>query len=312
MRNDVALDQTEKLYQRTVPVSGRIYSFDNVSKKYSMPVTPVRGKIQCFNPHIHEDVELITVFKGTVYMTLDQEQIAVHESETVIANSYVVHEGYIRTDEPFVQYSFCRFNIGMFSMMQVNQLSSVIGRISAGLLRFPTKVSELVQEKEGLQTHISRLNDAFREAEAGNFSPRLICNLYAAFFTLLSDLLPLAVSPKGEHFSELQIDFINKVSHYLDENYASPVSPQDIATHLSYSKSNFYRLFQRCFRMSPTVYLCRYRITRAASDYRNTGLPIYKISRAVGFTNYGYFSKTFKKYIGISPNKYFSKNAKYT
>ncbi|MBR4866617.1 MAG: helix-turn-helix domain-containing protein, partial [Clostridia bacterium] len=53
--------------------------------------------------------------------------------------------------------------------------------------------------------------------------------------------------------------------------------------------------------------LCRYRVQRAATDYAFSSLSIAEIAEAVGFSDYCYFSKSFKKYIGKSPAEYLGK-----
>lgn len=51
-------------------------------------------------------------------------------------------------------------------------------------------------------------------------------------------------------------------------------------------------------------YLNRYRIQQAVKLLNDSDLKVYEIADAVGFSDYKYFIKVFKKYIGISPVKF--------
>ena len=307
------LDQTEKPYQRPIPISCRIFSFDNVAKKYTMPIAPFHGKLQCIDPHVHQDIEMITVIKGTLYMTLDKVPVTVRESETIVINSFVVHEGYALTDEPFVQYSFCRFNLHYFNMPQFNRFNSLVNGIANGIYRFPVRISDSNgYDCQAIIQHLISMSETLHILEKNDFAPEQICRLYSSFFAFLSLLIPYVYTEKSLLFTEVHNDFINKVSYFLETNYMKPITPNDIANSLSYSKSNFYRLFRKCYQTNPTAYICRYRVMRAASEFRNVNLPLQQIALAVGFPSYCYFSRVFKEHIGIPPKKYFDHQEKDT
>ena len=51
-------------------------------------------------------------------------------------------------------------------------------------------------------------------------------------------------------------------------------------------------------------YLNRYRIQQAIKLLNENELKVYEIADEVGFADYKYFIKVFKKYIGISPVKF--------
>lgn len=51
-----------------------------------------------------------------------------------------------------------------------------------------------------------------------------------------------------------------------------------------------------------------YRIIKSTELYKNSGLSIAEIATRVGFSDYSYFSRSFKKHMGISPSKYFKQN----
>ncbi|HIQ99495.1 MAG TPA: helix-turn-helix transcriptional regulator [Candidatus Scybalocola faecavium] len=48
----------------------------------------------------------------------------------------------------------------------------------------------------------------------------------------------------------------------------------------------------------------KFRIQKAASLMRTTHLKSYEIAEKVGFSDESYFSRCFKKMMGMSPNEY--------
>lgn len=55
-------------------------------------------------------------------------------------------------------------------------------------------------------------------------------------------------------------------------------------------------------------YLNRYRIQKAVDLLRESEYKIYEIAEMVGFSDYKYFIKVFKKYIGCSPARFINEN----
>ena len=70
------------------------------------------------------------------------------------------------------------------------------------------------------------------------------------------------------------------------------------------STDNFFKYFKEFNRMTPTEYINHYRIGQAENMLKTTDLPITDVSFASGFDNVSYFIKTFKKMMGVTPNRF--------
>lgn len=117
---------------------------------------------------------------------------------------------------------------------------------------------------------------------------------------MLSLLTPEAgLTSKTEHST-----IVSKAKHFIKENYALPLSLEDIATHCGVTGAYLCRLFQRNDLASPLEYLRRRRIETAVTMLRTTDLSAQDIGRQCGFDSPSYFSKTFKAYLGFSPREY--------
>lgn len=84
-------------------------------------------------------------------------------------------------------------------------------------------------------------------------------------------------------------------------------SEDDIATlsdRLSCSRSQLYQMFKQEVGMAPNDYRQRLRIKRSCEQLARTDAHVTDIAMQMGYSSSQYFSRVFKKYIGITPNHY--------
>ncbi len=67
------------------------------------------------------------------------------------------------------------------------------------------------------------------------------------------------------------------------------------------------RVFKQCYGISPLSYVNALRAERAKNLLRDTHFDISEIAERLGYNNLGYFSRFFKKNVGVSPS-YFRLN----
>ena len=88
----------------------------------------------------------------------------------------------------------------------------------------------------------------------------------------------------------------------IEKRYAdSSLSVDELATKAGYSKFHFSRVFKSCLGRSPHAYLMDIRLRRALELVTATSKPIKEISQAVGYRDYAYFCKEFKRRVKRGP-----------
>lgn len=97
---------------------------------------------------------------------------------------------------------------------------------------------------------------------------------------------------------------MQKIEEYLRQNYQQDINLQEIADRFFLSREYISRKFKQEFEETITDYLTKIRMERAKELLGNPHLKIYEIAYHVGYQNEKYFSKVFKKLIGVTPNKY--------
>lgn len=105
-------------------------------------------------------------------------------------------------------------------------------------------------------------------------------------------------------FAESSRSVIDKLLDYLNQNFNQEVSRNNLAEIVFLNPDYISRLFKREVGMSIGSYLLNKRLETAKELLRNGSLPINAISMHVGYSNFSYFTKTFREATGVTPNEY--------
>lgn len=98
---------------------------------------------------------------------------------------------------------------------------------------------------------------------------------------------------------------LNLAIQFIEENLESKLSLTIIAEKAHFSPFHFHRLFKIIVDETVNNFINRKRIEKSASYLlHQKELNITGIAEKVGFSNLSSFSKSFKKFYGISPNKF--------
>ncbi len=94
------------------------------------------------------------------------------------------------------------------------------------------------------------------------------------------------------------------VKRYIRNHLSTKITLLDIAKHVGYSPNYLDTVFKKVSGISVVNYLISERINEAKRLIEEGVLSLQDIAFAVGFEDYNYFSRTFKKHAGNSPTEY--------
>lgn len=97
---------------------------------------------------------------------------------------------------------------------------------------------------------------------------------------------------------------IHRCVQYLEMNYAEKISLEQMAHMVYLSPSYLSRVFAAETGASFNSCLNRIRVEKSKELLLHGGLRIADISGAVGFEDQSYFTKVFKRIVGVTPNQY--------
>ncbi len=132
-----------------------------------------------------------------------------------------------------------------------------------------------------------------------------------------------AASTSGEAFLDYLNYLINKtrevlsessemgtpavIKQYIDRNFTSPIS-RNILSEVFYLDPDYgSRIFKKEFGVTFSGYIQQKRLDLAKSMLEETDLPVSAISEKVGYDDYSYFTRVFRKTVGITPLEYRNK-----
>lgn len=94
---------------------------------------------------------------------------------------------------------------------------------------------------------------------------------------------------------------------YVHEHFSTKFVFSDVAKEIGYSPALLHDKFKKETGTTFNDYLNRYRINQSIQMMRNGEMKLYDIAPACGFSEYKYYNKVFKKYIGISTKEFLEK-----
>ena len=124
------------------------------------------------------------------------------------------------------------------------------------------------------------------------------------FSALLGLLLILKQSKRAVGNSTSSTKTLQNAMEYVQKNYFSIQSLDDVASALFISKYHLCHLFSKYVEVSFNNYLNSIRLKNASQLLINTNQTISEIATGCGFSTATYFCQVFKKEFGSSPLKY--------
>ena len=89
---------------------------------------------------------------------------------------------------------------------------------------------------------------------------------------------------------------------FIDMNYAEDISVEDIAASVGMNRKSITDVFKKFTGFSPKDYLIYYRMTKAVALLGDPNILIDTVATSVGYHDQFYFSKQFKKNVGMTPS----------
>ena len=97
---------------------------------------------------------------------------------------------------------------------------------------------------------------------------------------------------------------MERLRTFMEDHLSESIPIQEMAEHLCMSRTLFYNKIRSITGLTPVDFYRKYHIERAAQMMRNEGLTVSEACYGTGFSDPKYFSKVFKKFMGVSPSEY--------
>ncbi|CAI6082721.1 HTH-type transcriptional activator RhaS [Paenibacillus sp. JJ-100] len=103
---------------------------------------------------------------------------------------------------------------------------------------------------------------------------------------------------------EVESDMVDVVASYITSHYRQNVELKELAALAGCSVRQLQRRFKQEKQLGPMEYVIQLRMESASRMLRHTDASIGEIADKLGYRDMYYFSRAFKKYVGVPPQHY--------
>lgn len=265
------------------------YYVDMSHPRYNMPF------------HWHKEWEIIYVLEGTFTAHADNAAYTAHSGDILLIRDGMLHGG---TPDN------CVYECFLFDLHGLYRNLDMVKKHVRPLYRqqILPEIYYPAGKYPALNQAIAQLSAACKQAPSvgSPASPMelIVHGSITQFFAaiLQNGLYVSNQSVKAERTHK--IDLIKTILEYIELNFASQLSLEDLAAVANMNPSYFCRFFRSITHQSPMEYVNMYRIEKAAQMLYSTRLPVMDICMECGFNECSNFIKVFRKYKGVTPNQY--------
>lgn len=246
--------------------------------------------------HWHEELELIYIMSGTLYLTINNHVFVGKSGDLFIVNSKEIHEMYVENGK--VNYATLLFPPSSFFFQeQDNVMKDYLLPLGRGELFFENYIKDDMLRTDAAEKvkDIIRINK--EKAPLYRFGTKVL--LFDLLYLFMSRNLAVVntLAPKGNSTER-------EILSYISDRYTGAIHLQDIADTFHMSPKYFSRYFHNTFHVTLTEYITRLRMERAAMLLNAGDLSITEVSLQSGYNNVSFFIRTFQKTFGCSPKNY--------
>lgn len=261
---------------------------------------------ESYPTHWHHAMEMIIPVENCYYATVNGKKYTIAEGDMLIIPPGELHSCF-PPDDGGTRFCYL-FDISMLDSLQ--SFSSI-----NPLLTSPLYISK--------ESHPNIYNDIYdillkirNEYFTDNvFSELNIYSLLLNMFVKLGSDYANSKMPFPNNQYHKQHEYIqkfNELLNYIDTHYSEPLTLDDMASQVGFSKFHFSRLFKQYTEYTFCDYLNLRRIKAAENLLLNPELTIMDIAMQVGFSSISTFNRVFKESKKCSPSEYRAKNSVYT
>lgn len=267
------------------------YALNNI-EDYTVPliinctgITALSRPFETNHPEGRNDFFFIYLYKGELEIVNGSESQIMRAGNLMYFSPHTPFR-YRKTDESEMDYLWIHF-----TGSEAAHLMDLCG-FTSGQLHWVGLHEDIVQRFGDLFWEFIR-NDAFSDS---------VCAAEAQKIFLSLARLALSDSPlqDGSHLFQVS-------KEYMHRNFASEITADQLASMENLSQSRYRAAFRKATGLSPYEYLMGLRIRNACTLLEQTDLSVQEVASASGYIDPFYFSRIFRKNMGVAPSEYRTK-----
>ena len=246
--------------------------------------------------HWHPEHEILYVVNGTLHLTLGHNEYEAHAGDMFFIQGGTFHSG--------VASDMCEYHCFVFNLDRLIPAEHICHEFTEQLKTQAVSINEhLGKNPEGLYQIYCDLADRLIFNKRGQYEFAVTGLLLQFIGTLIEQDRFTNNTQPTEHTLKM-LSNIRNVLYKIENEYASPLTLEQLAEAANLSPNYFCRFFKKVTSQSPIGYLIAYRVNIAEYMLRTTDISMTDIALACGFTDVSHFIKYFRKNKGVTPKQY--------
>lgn len=268
----------------------------------SLPVMVVRiDKQTHMYMHSHEFHEMVIVSDGTGMHCTDTERYPIERGDVFLIKPGCSHAYEDTAGLNIINLLYIPEKLGLplYDLIDVPGFHAFFELEPA--LRsqhgFKSRLRISNEKLDYISSMIKLLEDEINSGRKGR--------LYAAASVLMQIILFVSRSyDKSSSPAQTEIFRLGEALSYIGMNFRRDISLAKLARKAAMSETTLYRMFKKSFGVSPVNYVISLRVAHARKLLESTDMTVSDIANDSGFGDSNFFSRTFRRHVGMSPRDY--------
>ncbi len=274
----------------------------DISDDPGLPLAVFRDSRKHPSPlHTHDFWEIVVVMGGEGDHLTEGGQYRIRAGDAFVLRPHWIHGYRIRGrlslinvlfDEPMLDAPMADLKTmpGYHALFTLEPLY----RLEHG---FETRLRLKRGQLDRVARLIDRLEEELRSGKPGALP--MAVSWFLQVIVYLSRCYQQARVPRVQTYLK-----VGRAISYIERHYAEPITLAHLAEIANVSVNTLIREFKGATGHTPIDYLLRTRMRRAQRHLRNTRRTISQVAFDVGFNDSNYFSRQFRRILGVSPRDY--------
>jgi AraC-like DNA-binding protein len=239
----------------------------------------IENQTTSFPKHFHETFCISLIHKGVEQIDFENQSLLTEAGSISITNPYEIHSNPVIKDSSYLTFDTIYIPSELMKEVLNGKSIKFVNRQIKN-----KKVNQLFLE---LKNALDTKNDKIIEFTLSQFV----------------NVLKFYSKENEKEYSGLNFNSFSKISNYIEKHIYDKFELNELSKIANINKFGFAKKFKTVTGMTPMNYILMRKIFSSKKAISSNS-ELTEIAYQYNFTDIAHFSKTFKRFIGISPKQY--------
>lgn len=241
--------------------------------------------------HSHMAIEIVTVKSGILHCSVNDDTIKIYPNQIVFINSNTGHRLYSESAD----ISYLHFDA---SLLEGNKNEDALSMLYAFISHIQAMAYLILNDNEEIIQLLQKIHFRYNNTDKES-RWYLKAYLYELVGFMYSQAFIVSLTIPNDQFKRIE-----QIVRYIDANFKSPITLDEICLAAKYNKYTICHTFKAVTGSTIFEYVNYLRVHCAVEMLRKSRNSILEIATECGFSSVTYFNRVFKSFFGCSPSVY--------